>query len=692
MSGNANAGQWIKSPDIALVVQEAISHADWDWNNKWHADPISSAVETDIVLLLRADSAWSCTGPNCSRSFYAWDNPGNADGAVLEIEWVKKDDEPFSRVRLDGQDNWNTNLKRNDNFNLQAGTAEEGIKVEFQVSQDDADAVLALETDGSCQGCTYHRWAVLAGTSQSPTGQSGIRMQVNDGSGWQYPQELISPLITDTWYVLTLKVGNGGWMYAEVYQKDDPSQRGTYVDYVAGDNWGFHSWVYRGTLWLDDYFELEHHTTQYAYDVTDNLTLVTDTLTNTTVITYDALGRKTGMTDPDMGTWAYAYDAVGNLISQTDARGCVINFGYDALNRLSGKTYGGPPPCGSMPAVGYSYDQGAYGIGRRTGMTDGSGSTTWSYDARGRVTQETKTISGVDSFMTSYTYYPNDQVETMTHPDGEVLTTTYNAMGLPESLSSATYSYVTSMAYNAAGQVKAINYNDGALSTQYGYYGYQAFVMGDPDDTPPSWGARDFGRLWRIYSYATTPHTVLQDLQYDYDPVGNVTRINDVKNGEDVSFTYDTLDRLISASGAYTTTYAYDAIGNITSFEGQVYTYTARPHAVAQAESNSYGNDANGNMTTRTVGSGNYALTYNAENRLTEVAKNGDLIATFVYDGDGNRVKAIVNGMTTVHIGDYYEQTGNTTRSTTTPLGGGWRCGRAAHSHSRIPFDRGLRS
>jgi len=205
------------------------------------------------------------------------------------------------------------------------------------------------------------------------------------------------------------------------------------------------------------------------------------------------------------------------------------------------------------------------------------------------------------------------------------------------------------------------SYRDTTLYSKYGYYGYQAFVMGDWQDAPPSWGARNFGRLWRIHSYATTPYTVLQDLRYGYDPVGNVTRINDVKNDEDVSFTYDTLDRLIGTSGAYTTTYSYDAIGNITSFEGQVYTYTARPHAVEQAGSNSYGYDDNGNMITRTVGSDTYELTYDAENRLTEVERNGSLVATFVYDGNGNRVKAIVNGPTTVYIGDYYEQTESTT-------------------------------
>jgi YD repeat-containing protein len=41
-----------------------------------------------------------------------------------------------------------------------------------------------------------------------------------------------------------------------------------------------------------------------------------------------------------------------------------------------------------------------------------------------------------------------------------------------------------------------------------------------------------------------------------------------------------------------------------------------------------------------------------SENRPASVAHNDSTIATFVYDGDGNRAKATVGGATTVYIGD----------------------------------------
>ncbi len=59
----------------------------------------------------------------------------------------------------------------------------------------------------------------------------------------------------------------------------------------------------------------------------------------------------------------------------------------------------------------------------------------------------------------------------------------------------------------------------------------------------------------------------------------------------------------------------------------------------------SYGYDANGNMTSRDGDS----LTYDAENRLVEV--NNGATARFVYDRDGNRVKATLGSTTIVYVG-----------------------------------------
>ena len=74
-----------------------------------------------------------------------------------------------------------------------------------------------------------------------------------------------------------------------------------------------------------------------------------------------------------------------------------------------------------------------------------------------------------------------------------------------------------------------------------------------------------------------------------------------------------------------------------------------QPHAVDSAGGTSYTYDNNGNMLTR--GSDN--ITWDAENR--PVSYSGNSTATFVYDGNGNRVKKVEDGETVLYINKYYE-------------------------------------
>ena len=172
--------------------------------------------------------------------------------------------------------------------------------------------------------------------------------------------------------------------------------------------------------------------TTYAYYVTGNLWTVTRA-GNTTTMTYDLASRKLTMIDPDMGSWSYAYDALGNLVRQKDAKLQNTCLYYDGDNRLTGKVYQPGDTCPTSPilAVTYAYDQGTNGKGHRTSMTDSSGSTTWTYDARGRITQEAKVISGAGTFNTAWTYDSADLQTTIQYPAdnngnlGEIVTTNY---------------------------------------------------------------------------------------------------------------------------------------------------------------------------------------------------------------------------------------------------------------------------
>ncbi len=410
-------------------------------------------------------------------------------------------------------------------------------------------------------------------------------------------------------------------------------------------------------------------TASYSYNVRDQLTDVYgpdengDPTVHTSIV-YDLAGRKTSMSDPDMGTWQYRYDAAGNLIKQRDARKRAICFYYDALSRLVGKTYHTASDlddltCSGNYTVSYSYDStanGNNGVGRRTGMSDGSGSTAWVYDVRGRVTRETKTINDASGdFITRWTYDAMDRVRSITYPDNEVVHVTYTAQGLPDTLI-GNHTYVANTVYDEAGRVDSRDLGQGSID--FTYYAWDQTGPWGPDPSKSTKG----GALARML--VTLGSSELLDLNYFYDRMGNIEHINDWRPGlwENHDFTYDALDRMLTASAnsnvysAYSDSYAYHSNSNIQSKNGQIYGYDANhPHAVSSAPAGSYGYDANGNMTSRTLGGTTYTLAYDAENRLMSVS-GGGTSASFVYDGDGNRVKATVDGVITYYVDRLYEE------------------------------------
>ena len=159
----------------------------------------------------------------------------------------------------------------------------------------------------------------------------------------------------------------------------------------------------------------------------------------------------------------------------------------------------------------------------------------------------------------------------------------------------------------------------------------------------------------------------MQQLGYTFDHGGNLTQLTDPQHGTQ-TFGYDALDRLTTATSAATDgygtiTYTYNQIGNMLSHSKVgTYTYNAsgasstRPHAVARTRlttgsTTTYSYDANGNL----VSGGGRTLTWDYENRPTQIVKGG-VTTTFKYDGDGGRVKKTVSPArhATVYIGQVY--------------------------------------
>ena len=139
-------------------------------------------------------------------------------------------------------------------------------------------------------------------------------------------------------------------------------------------------------------------------------------------------------------------------------------------------------------------------------MWDVSGHTRWTYDARGRVIKEERWIDG-QLYTTQWAYDAMDRVISMTYPglDAEVVSYTYNNQLLLSTMSnSSPYSYVTSTSFNALGKPTQVDLGSGKITSFLYWTG----------NVP---GQRPYGAL------KTFDTQTLQDFDYTYDDVGNVT-------------------------------------------------------------------------------------------------------------------------------------------------------------------------
>ena len=390
---------------------------------------------------------------------------------------------------------------------------------------------------------------------------------------------------------------------------------------------------------------------QYFYDVSANLVATIDAQNNVIRMYYDLLGRKTSMDDPDMGHWEYQYDALGKLRWQKDAKNQVLTSTYDALGRMVQRT--------SQEGIStWKYDRNvdntsATGaIGKLVQVDSPNYRKVVRYDLLGRPLSTTETIDGVP-YVQSITYDNSvsyTRKKSTNYPNGFSISYQYNASGFLESIkntnTSEVYWRVTYI--NARGQTESEEHANGVITTSRGH------------DVQT-------GRLSDITSF--TANTTLQLKSYQFDVLGNLdSRTDHILNNTE-TFTYDSLNRLQTATlnSNPAKTYTYDAIGNILnkpdvstsdyvygSNNGKTDGSRTRPHAVASIGSISYTYDLNGNMSS---GDGR-TLNYTSFNKPLSISKGGT-VNSYFYDASYKRIKKVsvksTGTTTTIYIGKGYE-------------------------------------
>lgn len=301
---------------------------------------------------------------------------------------------------------------------------------------------------------------------------------------------------------------------------------------------------------VEEYLDGEVYiTVHYNYDIVDQLQYVIDEFGNTSELYYDLAGRKTKMFDPDMGIWEYAYDPLGNLIQQQDARGQVLGFEYNDYNQLVVKLDQSASPEEILSLYEYGNTSGQ--IGFRTLMSDQTGSTTWTYSNYGQTVSEVRTINGItNTFITNSDWL--GRVESVIYPNAETVTYEYDALGRPDSMTSDAFGQTSlvDLTYNTLGQITLSTLGNGATIEN---------IYDDMEHT------------YQLLNRQVQANSVdLLDFSYEYDQIGNILKIEDAILDETIEYTYDDLNRLVSAIDYtdstinYAQSYAYDEIGNIT--------------------------------------------------------------------------------------------------------------------------------
>jgi RHS repeat-associated protein len=257
------------------------------------------------------------------------------------------------------------------------------------------------------------------------------------------------------------------------------------------------------------------------------------------------------------------------------------------------------------------------------------------------------------------------RLTSLTYPDGQSVSNVYSEMGylaavLKGGTDSAFVQYgkdpgTISAANNVLGTVNSAYDRRAVRRTGNGIMtviGYEPVTHHPTDVITQNVSATEGDMVGYIY----------EQTKYTYDLNDNVSKIayDKYMNADDTSltqsFTYDGLNRIISANGSYgSKTYEYNHFGNLTK-KGEInltYGDSAHPHAVTGTSTGkTYTYDSNGNMTNRN----GQILTYDSYDQLRRVETSGKPTEQYTYDHTGTRVKKTrSDGVIVYNIGGLYE-------------------------------------
>jgi RHS repeat-associated protein len=444
--------------------------------------------------------------------------------------------------------------------------------------------------------------------------------------------------------------------------------------------------------------------TSYTYDMLNHLTQVAMTRAGTTqtrTFAYNAAMQLQSVSTPETGTTAangtvsYTYNADGTTATQTDAKSVVKTYTYDTYQRVTGVTYSvgagsnytmtydsdpldpngtfatnawgrlAEVSWGSCTSAAtsrayteeYSYDVAGDVIGKRLSILKGGNCSTaptqitakFVYDTEGKLTTTTyPSINGGSANTTAL-----DTYDSMSRLQGVSTTETLPAYSNCASAWNGSVAWASSAAYTTANQLSSLTRFIGVVqscpsgdvfntTSEIFKYNVNNQLTDIETGTPVvgsygNWLKDGANYILAGYHYSATQNN------------GQITSMDDGRQEYSVTYQYDLLKRLVSATAGsnWTQTFGYDGFGNLTSKSTPSGSSELPLPGVNPAKNwlTGYTYDANGN-----VGSyNNYSLGYDPVNRLS-YATTGSFIETYAYDASNHRIERINASLDTVYF------------------------------------------
>jgi RHS repeat-associated protein len=444
----------------------------------------------------------------------------------------------------------------------------------------------------------------------------------------------------------------------------------------------------------------EFYPTTTFYDIEGQQLAVRDPRDNTVQSqAFDMAGLAAAIMSMDSGARWILKDTMGKALYGWDAKSNRFHSLYDTLNRPTQHEVLTPAPATIV------FDKSVYGTDKSKNQNtrlvvqyDPSGTTSHDlYDFKGNTLSTTRRFTAAysgdidwknpaaiplqpKSYTTLSSYDALNRVTTATTPDGSVTSNSYSIANLLTAVDVALHgatpqAFVKQIAHDAKGQRLGIEYANGT-ATAFDYDPLTFHVM-------------------RILTTRASDGAVLQDLNYTYDPVGNITTIADAAQqtvyfsgtvvGPQNDFIYDAVYWLRAATGReligldaavsefdnervnqplpndgtalrrYLQRYDYDAAGNMAAMVHasgtgpfinrwtRLFTPEATTNRLQSSlvgvTSEPYTYDAHGNLGSMP---GLSSLAWDFENRFRGADLGGGGDAYYTYDSEGNRVRKVI--------------------------------------------------